>query len=241
MSAPPACAMSGRPPPPLPPSSSAAALTRSTAESRPVRSAVTPAATAALPPVSAISSTAPDPIRAFISSISAGQILARNARQHLRQELHPADLLRLRASRPCPPIATSRRSCATSFCKRAAFLDQRLHAVQQHRPAAPSACRATSASRAPARADGPAPPRPSAPRSAARPAEDAESPSSTKAPMSPGARHMGAAAQFQRIGLARRRPCPSRPARPSTRRAPRRRISRRTAPARRWRGRRRAS
>src|SRR5690606_10247231 len=42
-SAPPACAMSGRPPPPLPPSASAAALTIATAESRSVRSAVTPA------------------------------------------------------------------------------------------------------------------------------------------------------------------------------------------------------
>ena len=49
--------------------------TRSIADTRPTRSLVTPAATAALPPLSAISSTAPEPIRALCSSISAGRSL----------------------------------------------------------------------------------------------------------------------------------------------------------------------
>ena len=87
------------------------AFTRSTAESRPVRSSVTPAATAALSPVSAISSTTPDPSRALSSSISAAQVLARDAGEHLREERHARRSRSASgASRRPPPIASSRRS-----------------------------------------------------------------------------------------------------------------------------------
>src|SRR5713226_9299042 len=70
-SGPPACAMSGRPPPPLPPSASAPLRTRSTAEKRAVRSAVTPTTRPALPSGEALATaTTPDPTLSFPSSAS---------------------------------------------------------------------------------------------------------------------------------------------------------------------------
>src|SRR6266566_4079860 len=68
-SGPPACAMSARPPPPLPPSASAPLRTKSIAEKRDVRSAVTPTTTPALPSsVTPTMATTPEPRRFLPSS-----------------------------------------------------------------------------------------------------------------------------------------------------------------------------
>src|SRR6185369_9763336 len=74
-SGPPPWAMSGRPPPPCPPSAATAALTSSTALTWPARSSVTPTATLARPPFTAIRAPTPDPNRFFISSTVARKSL----------------------------------------------------------------------------------------------------------------------------------------------------------------------
>src|SRR5262249_42567143 len=90
-SGPPACAISARPPPPLPPSASAPLRTRSIAEKRDVRSAVTPTTTPALPSsVTPTMATPPEPRRVLPSSTR----LRRPQKLHIADHAHAIRALR---------------------------------------------------------------------------------------------------------------------------------------------------
>ena len=84
--------MSGRPPPPLPPSASAPLRTRSTAEKRAVRSAVTPTTMPALPSSDLADDgddAGADLLLAFVGE--AAQILEVDALDRAGEEFHVAD------------------------------------------------------------------------------------------------------------------------------------------------------
>ena len=123
--------MSGRPPPPLPPSASAATRTRSTAETRAVRSSVTPAATAALSPVSATSRMTPDSSRALCSSIRPRRSLPETPARLWARNGMPATVSGPFASAGPPASARRRRSSAISFACDAALVEQGADALGQ--------------------------------------------------------------------------------------------------------------
>src|SRR5262249_10051299 len=128
-SGPPACAISARPPPPLPPSASAPLRTRSIAEKRDVRSAVTPTTTPALPSsVTPTMATTPEP-RRFLPSSTRLRRSLRSMPSTARAKSFTSPTTRT-PSAPCvlpPPMASfffasessrSRRRRSSSTCAR---------------------------------------------------------------------------------------------------------------------------
>ena len=244
-SGPPACAMSGRPPPPLPPSASAPFCTRSTALKREVRSSVTPTTMPALPSSDTADNgddAGADLLLALVGE--AAQVLELDAGDRARDELHAVDLTHA--------VGAARRGRAAAhgelLPRVGQFALELLALVEQRGQPRRQVLQRRFEFRgrglgdlrlmlgALAR---------DLPVSASRrrtPAATPESPTHGNQPDIAGAPDMRAAAQFdrpaERIGLRVAALIPdSRPSRP---RAPRRRISRRTARARRTPGRRRA-
>ena len=118
--------MSGRPPPPCPPSIATAALTRSTAETVPTRSSVTPTATLARPSLVAMSAAMPLPRRCFIASTSPRKPLGSRPSTTCPRKAWPPTCSGPAASAgPPPPIALLRASAflasASSRSRRLAF------------------------------------------------------------------------------------------------------------------------
>jgi hypothetical protein len=183
---------------------STAARTRSTAETRPVRSSVTPAATtAALPPVSAISSTAPEPIRSLCASIRPGKVLAVHAGPASARGTGRRHLLRFGRRGAAAAHRQLLRSCATSFSSR---LRSSISAsTRQHlaglRVLLQRQVRHAAILRAQIMAKAACPVSASIRRT---PAEDALSPRPRPDPDVAGLPHMGAAAKLDRIGRASR-------------------------------------